>query len=86
MNEKMERVIEKLEDKGIDQAYCMLTNILDQSTKLLYVGENSREVAMGAFAGHPEIETPSGKCLMLANVVSRKKQVIPSLIRSMEEV
>ncbi len=74
-----------LEDKGIHQAYCMLTNILDQSTKLLYVGENSREVAMGAFPGNPEVETESGSCLILANVVSRKKQVIPSLMRSMEE-
>ena len=60
---------------GISKVYFMLTNIMDESTELLYYGEDSEEMGKMAF----KIE-PSEGAFHLEKVVSRKKQLIPALM------
>ena len=58
----------------VSMLFFMLTDIDKESTELIFVGENSRFVVEKAFG----IQVDESSCL-LTNVVSRKKQVIPSL-------
>ena len=60
---------------GIYKVYFMLTNIMDESTELLYYGEDSEEMARLAFKMEPVEGT-----FILEKVVSRKKQLIPALM------
>ena len=60
---------------GISKVYFMLTNIMDESTELLYYGEDSEEMARLAFKMEPVEGT-----FILEKVVSRKKQLIPALM------
>ena len=61
--------------------FTMLTNIIDESTELLFVGENARAYVEEAF--HCEAEEES---VLLQGVVSRKKQMISPLITAMENL
>lgn len=62
---------------GVSMVYFMLTNIIDESTELLFYGEGSEELAKMAF--HMEPEDGSMK---LSGVVSRKKQLIPAMMEA----
>ena len=62
---------------GVTRVYFMLTNILDESTMLLYYGEGSQEMAESAFHIEPE-----DGVFMLPGVVSRKKQIIPAMMEA----
>lgn len=66
---------------GVSQVYFMLTNIMEESTELLYYGEDSERMAKDAFG----VEAQDG-CCILQGVVSRKKQLIPNLIEASQEV
>ena len=58
-----------LPSSGMDMLYLMLTNILEQSTELLFVGSGAKDTVATAF--------PTLNCLensiLLPGVVSRKK-------------
>ena len=62
---------------GVTRVYFMLTDIMTQSTELLFYGEGSREMAENAFKMEPENDA-----FYLEGVVSRKKQLIPSLMEA----
>ena len=62
---------------GVSRVYFMLTNIMEQSTELLFYGEGSEEMAVNAFKMQPENGT-----IYLKGVVSRKKQLIPLLMEA----
>lgn len=62
---------------GISRVFFMLTNIIEESTELLYYGEGSEEMASTAF--HME---PKDGVFDLKGVVSRKKQLIPALMEA----
>ena len=62
---------------GVSRVYFMLTNIIEQSTELLFYGEGSKEMAVNAFKMQPENGT-----IYLKGVVSRKKQLIPPLMEA----
>jgi len=62
---------------GVSRVYFMLTNIMEQSTELLFYGEGSEEMAVNAFKMQPENGT-----IYLKGVVSRKKQLIPALMEA----
>jgi manganese-dependent inorganic pyrophosphatase len=64
----------------IDMLYIMLTNIIDESTELLYYGEDARETAETAMK-----ITAADHALHLKGVVSRKKQLIPALMAVMQQ-
>ncbi len=62
---------------GVTRVYFMLTNIIEESTELLYYGEGSEEMAKTAFHMDPVDGT-----FDLKGVVSRKKQLIPALMEA----
>ena len=62
---------------GVTRVFFMLTNIIEESTELLYYGEGSEEMARIAF--HRE---PKDGVFDLKGVVSRKKQLIPALMEA----
>ena len=62
---------------GVTRVYFMLTNIIEESTELLYYGDGSEEMAKIAF--HMD---PVDGAFDLKGVVSRKKQLIPALMEA----
>ncbi len=69
-----------LEAHNLNMIYFMLTDILAESTELLCVGTGARGIALSAF------DLPdNAKSLTLKGVVSRKKQLIPVLVETMQD-
>lgn len=66
---------------GISQVFFMLTNIMEESTELLYYGENSEQMIEKAF----HIQKEQG-AYILRGVVSRKKQLIPALMEAFQDM
>lgn len=62
---------------GVTRVYFMLTNIIEESSELLYYGDGSEEMAKAAFGIEPEKGS-----FYLKGVVSRKKQLIPALMEA----
>ncbi|WP_230398681.1 putative manganese-dependent inorganic diphosphatase [Novisyntrophococcus fermenticellae] len=67
---------------GIPRVYFMLTNIIEESTELLFYGDGSRELVNQAFQPK-QIDNNSA---MLPGVVSRKKQLIPGFMLALQEL
>lgn len=84
---ELERVKEKmlpymeslLPNSGADMLFMMLTNIIDRSTELLFVGQGARGTVESAFT-----KEAADNSLVLEGVVSRKKQVLAPLITAIE--
>ena len=71
--------IKKIYDESKeDMMFFMLTNILEESTKLLCVGNKAAALATGAFTADIVSEL-SEDIVKLSGVVSRKKQLVPAL-------
>lgn len=70
-----------LEAHNLNMIYFMLTDILAESTELLCVGTGARGIALSAF----EL-SDNAKSLILKGVVSRKKQLIPALVETMQQM
>ncbi|MEE1077655.1 MAG: putative manganese-dependent inorganic diphosphatase [Agathobacter sp.] len=64
----------------LDMIFVMLTDILEESTHLIYAGEDAASIVSSAFNC---AATEHG--VMLKGVVSRKKQMIPALINTLTE-
>lgn len=86
--EELENIREKLlpymqkvsQEHNISMTFFMLTNIIEESTELLYYGNNAKEVLTSAF--HlPEEENR----IYLEGIVSRKKQLIPGLMMALQQ-
>ena len=79
---RMKPCLEKLrQNQQVDMVFFMLTDIVKESTTLLYAGEDAEallEVLYGNAGADGNIE--------LEGVVSRKKQLVPALIRAAEQV
>lgn len=69
-----------LKQNNLQMVYFMLTDILDESTELLCAGTNAREYILDAFELPEDMER-----LMLKGVVSRKKQLIPTLMGTLQQ-
>lgn len=86
--EELEAIKEKLvpymqkafRDHGVGMLFFMLTNIIDSSTELLYQGTGAKELLVNAFKLDKEKEV-----MCLKGVVSRKKQLIPALMMSLQQ-
>ena len=78
------RIEPKLEvmigEKQLQMIFVMLTDILNESTYLIYRGADAAQVVADAYN-----REPSEEGTMLENVVSRKKQLIPALINAITE-
>ena len=64
---------------GMQMVFFMLTNIIEESTELLYYGSGAKELIARAF----EKEVPEESC-RLEGVVSRKKQLIPAFMMALK--
>ena len=65
---------------GVDMLLFMLTNIVEESTDLLFLGTGAMELVESAFGGKTEENSA-----FLPGVVSRKKQMVPSIIRALQK-
>ena len=65
------------EKQGIPKIYYMLTNILEESTELICYGPDSEHLISVAFGIRPE-----NGSFFLPGVVSRKKQLIPAIMKA----
>lgn len=67
------------QEHGVSMLFFMLTDIMEESTELLYQGNGAEELVREAFRVEPE-----GGHVKLAGVVSRKKQLIPPIMSSLQ--
>ncbi len=81
IQEKMTPYLQKaLADHGIEMIFFMLTNIRDESTQMLWEGEGAKELLINAFSIPKDAEK-----IILRKTVSRKKQVVPAIINTLQE-
>lgn len=64
----------------LDMMFLMLTNILEESTELLCCGDGARSQVIEAFELPEDTER-----ILLKGVVSRKKQLIPTLVNYFQQ-
>lgn len=69
-----------LGEKKLDMVYVMLTNIFAESSKVIFAGNGAGRALAKAFH---QSENESG--ILLEGIVSRKKQLIPTLMNAMAE-
>lgn len=66
-----------LRKEHLDMVFFMLTDILNQSSEILFAGVDAQELLESGFHSQPLTERGT---MLLPGVVSRKKQFIPALI------
>lgn len=75
---KLETYLDKAyKEHGVDMIFFLLTNIISESTEVLFLGNGAEELLAEAFD-----VTVTGSSLQLPGVVSRKKQFIPPIFES----
>lgn len=67
--------------KKVDMVLVMLTDIMSESTTLVYCGEDAKELVEEAFVCRDVREDS----VVVAGLVSRKKQLIPALMKTLAE-
>ena len=67
---------------GESMLFFMLTDIINESTELLFYGGDSKNVVSEAFHKEPQEGEQS---VILPGVVSRKKQLIPALVETLQQ-
>ncbi len=77
MQPHLEQVLSR---EDVDEIFYLVTNIVTQSSEVLYAGPRSAELLERSF-GHT---VKPGEPLLLEGVVSRKKQFIPALINTLQ--
>ena len=65
---------------GLNMIFFMLTNIITESSELLCFGPEAREKILSAYDLPEDTER-----IMLKGVVSRKKQLVPTLVGSLQQ-
>ncbi len=86
--EELDKVGEKIRpfmkgvlgEKRLDMVYVMLTDILEESSKVIFEGHEAGKILAEAFEKEDD-----EKGILLEGIVSRKKQMIPTLINAMAE-
>ena len=71
---------ELLKKENKDMIMILLTNILEESSTLLFKGPRAKEILSAAYGDHFD-----GDTIYLPGVVSRKKQLIPDLISAIRQ-
>ena len=84
LQEIKERILPYLEKAAhrhrLDMVYFMLTNIVEESTELLCYGRGAKQQMLEAF----DLPEDTGD-VHLSGVVSRKKQLIPMFVISLQQ-
>lgn len=65
---------------GLDMVFFMLTNIVTESSELLCCGPEAREKVISAYDMREDTDD-----LLLKGVVSRKKQLVPTLVGALQQ-
>lgn len=73
-------LMQVLGEKKLDMVFCMLTDILAESSKVIFSGNEAGKMLSGAFRVKEEEQG-----ILLDGIVSRKKQLIPTLMNAMAE-
>ena len=60
--------------------FFMLTNIIDESSEVIFAGNKALHTLNSAFGLNAEGETA-----MLPGVVSRKKQLLPAIVEAIQQ-
>lgn len=68
------------QNHGLNMIFFMLTNIITESSELLCCGPEAREKILTAY----DLPDDTGD-IMLKGVVSRKKQLVPTLVASLQQ-
>lgn len=81
LKEIVEPHLEKArQNHGLDMIFFMLTNIVTESSELLCNGHEAREKIINAYDLNDDAHE-----LMLKGVVSRKKQLVPTLVGALQQ-
>jgi manganese-dependent inorganic pyrophosphatase len=67
-------------ESGIDMAFFMLTDIMAESSDVICAGKNASNLLANAFS----VES-TGNSLYLKGVVSRKKQLFPTIMEALQQ-
>ena len=82
--ELKERMLKYLGEGGPNQGhrmlFFMLTNILAETTELVYAGEGAERLIASAFDVTPIPQSATLGTVILPNVLSRKKQMLPPIM------
>lgn len=70
-----------LPTSGLAMLFAMLTNIIDESTVLVFAGEGAAELVAQAF----QKECDGENYINLPGVVSRKKQIVSPILAELED-
>ena len=65
---------------GLNMIFFMLTNIITESSELICCGNEAREKIISAYDLKDDAEQ-----LMHKGVVSRKKQLVPTLVSALQQ-
>ena len=68
---------------GVEAVFFMLTDIMTESTEMLFFGKRAKQMIEEAFFVRTEDIIDEHSCI-LRNVVSRKKQVVPAIVGSLQ--
>jgi manganese-dependent inorganic pyrophosphatase len=79
----LEYMKENYDTNNVDIMFFMLTNIFSENTELLFYGKDCSALISKAFSQDEDTLSDS---IILKNVVSRKKQVIPKLMSTLHEM
>lgn len=81
IKEKVSNYLEQaLKENDVEIIYFMLTSILDQTTNLLFSGKDAKKIAEDSFGVKGREDS-----IVLKNVVSRKKQLIPAIMGEIQK-
>ena len=69
-----------LGEKRLNMVYVMLTDILEESSKIIFAGEDAGKILAHAFKKQEDADG-----ILLDGIISRKKQMIPTLMNEMTE-
>jgi manganese-dependent inorganic pyrophosphatase len=68
------------ESDGLDMLFFMLTNIIDESSQVVFSGAKALHTLNSAFGINSE-----GDVVSLPGVVSRKKQLLPAIVETIQQ-
>ena len=72
---------EALKREGMQMIFFMLTSVKEESSQVLCAGEGAEELLSAAFGCRKE-----GESFVLPGVVSRKKQLIPAMLNTLQQM
>ena len=72
---------EALKREGVQMIFFMLTSVKEESSQVLCAGEGAEELLSAAFGCRKE-----GESFVLPGVVSRKKQLIPAMLNTLQQM